>query len=771
MSEKGRRSSSNDAIEKIIGNMTSEMQNTDGQYRPLGFSSQQNIAEPINWGSQAASNTYMNYGLQYQEPHLHGEQLTNYIHQATMFDPVPVLLQKNIHLPDYNNYNLRSNSAPQTLYNFPQTAMHSDSLNQNQNTSHTQIFDNLVGNWAVPNNSGTYSPFGNTSTFKPSLFDFKNQNGEHMYDEEPKFKQSELVDDKFNFNKDLRKSRPLAEVKPMRPSYSDVLTKPVPPTNNMKPVKVEAKDVKFKKDTRKNGKLDKACKTTNVLNRSNTNNDMKDLPAEKTTSNLKTEKKSIKVHQLHRRWASLDNITDSEPNSMKTEEQKRIKKQDDTKLNKAKNKFSKNINNLADNVSDNIVRAESIAITKNMLKKNKGNARQKQGEREGSERPSKRNQRARKKDNQPTFGIIGEKVKFYIQEWWKVFTVFTLWLIHLISDVLSLSAQLGKDFLTNSWAHLIAFWTSFTSTSEAVLKRWKLSAWIWEIFENRFKQKNKKPKIEEDTNNFLHNGLNNNITMPTTGDEAMKRLLACKGKDPYSILGVTPKCTDDDIKKYYKKQAFLVHPDKNNQPGAEEAFKILVHAFDMIGTSERRATYDRGVAESAFVVQNFSQMAELLQKLQQKMEMNANTIRCSACGDRHKRIKVDRPSYAARNCKSCKIHHAAREGDIWAEARCFGILWHYYACMEGSVYDITEWAGCQKETLKHLKPDSHHVQYRIALGKQNNTQPRRNSQASRMERPDLENLLNSLYGHNDGSSPNSGSSSSRPSKRKNKNRK
>lgn len=160
------------------------------------------------------------------------------------------------------------------------------------------------------------------------------------------------------------------------------------------------------------------------------------------------------------------------------------------------------------------------------------------------------------------------------------------------------------------------------------------------------------------------------------------RLLACKGKDPYSILGVTPKCTDEDIKKYYKRQAFLVHPDKNNQPGAEEAFKILVHAFDMIGAPERRATYDRGmvsikastkrtiylnnlalgVAESAFVVQNFSQMAELLQKLQQKMEMNANTIRCSACGDRHKRIRVDRPSYAARNCKSCKIHHAAREG-------------------------------------------------------------------------------------------------------------
>ncbi|KAF7285857.1 hypothetical protein GWI33_009534 [Rhynchophorus ferrugineus] len=367
----------------------------------------------------------------------------------------------------------------------------------------------------------------------------------------------------------------------------------------------------------------------------------------------------------------------------------------------------------------------------------------------GNERPSsKRNQRTKKKEVQPFSDILGEKVQIYMKRWWKVLVVFFLWLYLLIFDICSMSVHLGKEFAATSWNNIVDFWHSFTSTGEAILKRWRLSAWIWKHIEEKFKGQKKKTRIEEETNNFLHNGLENNINMPTTGDEAMKRLLACKGKDPYSILGVTPKCTDDDIKKYYKRQAVLVHPDKNSQPGAEEAFKILVHAFDMIGTSERRVAYDRGVAESAFVAQNFSQMAELLQKLQQKMEMNANTIRCSACSERHKRIKIDRPSYAARNCHMCKIHHSAREGDIWAEAKCFGFLWHYYACMEGSVYDITDWAGCQKDTLKHLKPDSHHVQYRIALGKPNN-QPRRNSSSPRMDRPDLENLLNSLYGQSE----------------------
>ena len=46
---------------------------------------------------------------------------------------------------------------------------------------------------------------------------------------------------------------------------------------------------------------------------------------------------------------------------------------------------------------------------------------------------------------------------------------------------------------------------------------------------------------------------------------------------------MTHDCTDADIKKYYKRQALLVHPDKSRSPGAEEAFKILRRAFELIG--------------------------------------------------------------------------------------------------------------------------------------------------------------------------------------------
>lgn len=37
------------------------------------------------------------------------------------------------------------------------------------------------------------------------------------------------------------------------------------------------------------------------------------------------------------------------------------------------------------------------------------------------------------------------------------------------------------------------------------------------------------------------------------------------------------------MRKHYKKIAVLVHPDKNKQAGAEEAFKILQRAFELIG--------------------------------------------------------------------------------------------------------------------------------------------------------------------------------------------
>lgn len=65
-------------------------------------------------------------------------------------------------------------------------------------------------------------------------------------------------------------------------------------------------------------------------------------------------------------------------------------------------------------------------------------------------------------------------------------------------------------------------------------------------------------------------------------------------KDYYAMLGVTKTATADDIKKAYRKLAQQHHPDKN--PGdkkAEEKFKEINEAYEVLGDPDKRAKFDR----------------------------------------------------------------------------------------------------------------------------------------------------------------------------------
>lgn len=407
---------------------------------------------------------------------------------------------------------------------------------------------------------------------------------------------------------------------------------------------------------------------------------------------------------------------------------------------------------------------------------------------------SKRSQRNKKKDLQSPIYLFYRRVHQQLTQWGRFAILALMWFLHLLSDVLGMSGRLLAHLCVFSWDWLRLWWAQLVQRVSALCLRVRLIDWLgssrqgrkhwWQFWRRKGSTtagNDSRGSTGSDSGSSSHfkdgfpPGLEANIPLPSTGEEAMKRLLACKGKDPYSILGVTPHSTDDDIKKYYKRQAFLVHPDKNNQPGAEEAFKILVHAFELIGEPERRKAYDHRVAETQQVEQAWSELSDLLSQLHQKMEYAANTIRCTNCGKRHRRISVDRPCYAARLCSQCKIHHAAREGDIWAESSMLGFLWHYYACMDGAVYDITEWAACQADNLRHLRANTHSVQYRIVLGRQSQSSnshqvppshhhrrggvgsgsgapgsSHRRSQPSASREPDLEDFLNNLYNQSGG---------------------
>ena len=64
-------------------------------------------------------------------------------------------------------------------------------------------------------------------------------------------------------------------------------------------------------------------------------------------------------------------------------------------------------------------------------------------------------------------------------------------------------------------------------------------------------------------------------------------------KDLYSVIGVGRDATDEEIKKAFRKKARKLHPDVNKSPNAEEEFKELNEAYDVLSDPNKRAYYDR----------------------------------------------------------------------------------------------------------------------------------------------------------------------------------
>lgn len=65
------------------------------------------------------------------------------------------------------------------------------------------------------------------------------------------------------------------------------------------------------------------------------------------------------------------------------------------------------------------------------------------------------------------------------------------------------------------------------------------------------------------------------------------------GKDYYKILGISKGATEDEIKKAYRKMALKYHPDKNKSPGAEEKFKEIAEAYEVLHDPKKKDIYDR----------------------------------------------------------------------------------------------------------------------------------------------------------------------------------
>lgn len=453
MTDSNRRAS-NVAMEQIIGNMTSGMHNTDGQYIHLGFTPPPSPSEHHIWGtqSQLPKNPYVQYNMHNSEPHAIyslNQQMPQYNQQTV--PPFNYVQPPNVYgtdpyekSPDSSNYVMFQNQNVQNknmqdlsgLYQpdyrfFVSQDIHN--LNHSDNNfvhnhltnspqtipNPTQLIENVVGNW-VPNTSGTYSPFGNTQSSKPgigNIFEMQPENDNfgnaiyedakpHILQESPS-KNEELLG--FHFNRDTKKPRMVAEVKPMRPSYSDVLTKSAP---QVKTGKSDLKESKQKKENNKKiSKNEKGQKANNSHRLNNSDVKIDKNNVSNTKSNEKTTKNG-KSNQLNRKWASLDNVNGS-GSDLNEDDTRRNKKTEESNFNiKSSSKINQQKSGKRstdfDDTDSGSNKNDTLNITKTSIRKgNKLNIKQKNPDGFGSSDkppPGKRSQRIRKRENHVPFG-------------------------------------------------------------------------------------------------------------------------------------------------------------------------------------------------------------------------------------------------------------------------------------------------------------------------------------------------------------------------------
>src|SRR5262249_51173809 len=77
------------------------------------------------------------------------------------------------------------------------------------------------------------------------------------------------------------------------------------------------------------------------------------------------------------------------------------------------------------------------------------------------------------------------------------------------------------------------------------------------------------------------------------GGRIPRQLMATTQRDYYEVLGVSRTAGEGEIKTAFRRLARELHPDVSEEVDAEERFKEVVEAYEVLSNSERRDLYDR----------------------------------------------------------------------------------------------------------------------------------------------------------------------------------
>ncbi|KAG9157666.1 hypothetical protein Leryth_014197 [Lithospermum erythrorhizon] len=93
---------------------------------------------------------------------------------------------------------------------------------------------------------------------------------------------------------------------------------------------------------------------------------------------------------------------------------------------------------------------------------------------------------------------------------------------------------------------------------------------------------------QESTHALFNSGSSNKLCQRRGG-----LLIVRADRDYYTVLGVSKNASKPDIKSAYRKLARSYHPDVNKEPGAEQKFKEISNAYEVLSDDEKRSIYDR----------------------------------------------------------------------------------------------------------------------------------------------------------------------------------